>query len=172
MFASFSAIGGRNLYNDRESQESKRLPYSFESWSSLSEAPEEDIRKTFPFSEDLKALEESVPFGFSEGMAGFERPEPPRAPEPVMPDTAQWGEIARIVADHVMNHMTELQHPLQTSLDKSRRQADEYYRDNRAMAVQIQKLLSEREQMAHALRSYELEIARYRNLLGNLYLKI
>ena len=160
------------------------MHYSFESWADWaggagsqtpSDATSEAARQSFPFSDDLSELEESLAMGFHEGMAGFSgvRENPPSA-EPVShpADDAHWDALARAVAEHVLSCLAETQTPLKTELDKFRRQADEYYRDNRAMAVQIQRLLSEREQMNHALRAYELELARYRSLMGHIYFKV
>jgi hypothetical protein len=163
------------------------LYYAFETWSGPTEpansepaAPESGIAEPSlsSLAEELRSLEESLSFDLDEVFANYH---PDLADHALAEDQSpladtvsnegQWDELARLVADHVLVYMQEMQHPLQTELAKMRRTADEYYRDNRAMAVQVRQLLDEREQMLRALGSYEMELSRYRNLMGNLYLR-
>ncbi|HEY9745857.1 MAG TPA: hypothetical protein V6C99_06525 [Oculatellaceae cyanobacterium] len=60
---------------------------------------------------------------------------------------------------------------LQLQLEKLWHIADRHFQDNKALSAQVQSLLQEREQLKSALLAYELEVSRYRQLVGNLYLK-
>jgi hypothetical protein len=152
------------------------VPFSFERWDDR--VQEEHNPQAFPFSEDLRELEASLAMGFQEGMANFQAAEPPPSGTetaeayPAVPDEARWDELARVVADHVLTYMQEADNPLRSELERQRRAADEYYRDNKAMAEQIRQLIIERERLTQALQAFEMESARYRHVLGNLYLKL
>lgn len=167
------------------------MDYAFESWAGSSSAaqagPDSNPAKKRDtadaqlgaLSDDLKSLEESMSMTLDDVLATFQpepdaearRAENAEVLSETLPNEQNWDELARMVADHVLVYMQEAQHPLQIALEKMRRTADEYYRDNRAMAVQIRQLLDEREQMIRAMGAYEVELDRYGNLLGNLYLR-
>lgn len=154
------------------------MPYSFESWRDAENQDEQEIHREFPFSEDLKELEESLSMGLSdvigEADAGYfnDTPLPSEAGPLPVPDEARWDELAKAVADHVITYMQEVQNPLYGELERQRRVAEEYLRDNRVMARQVQDLISEREELRRRLQAYELEVMRYRPVLGNLHVRL
>ncbi len=179
------------------------MRYAFESWVSPEPPPvipvrrhtarvkaeaaytpaEEDL-SAFPFSEDMRELEESLSLGLEDvaGNAGADYAayaelelyqSQTAAYENVQPqaDEGKWDDLALSVAEYVLVHLRDMQHPLSQELEKQRRAADEYYRDNRAMAVQIRQLLDEREQLAQSLAQCQQELTRYHNVMGNLFLR-
>ena len=158
------------------------MQYSYEHWanqppeskenSESSTAPE---TQSFPFVEELKELEESLSLGLDDGLEAYRQYQQARQAvswEVVdeAPPESDWDELAKLVADHVMAYMSE--NPLQAELDKMRSQMDEYYRDNRMMAEQVQRLLDENELLRRSMNNCELEVSRYRHLVGNLFLKL
>lgn len=149
----------------------------------------EELRRSFPFSDDLQELEASLSMKLDDVMGDY-RPAPPPThpswerensawenvlPQPGLGDEARWDEmadgIAKAAAEQVIAHLAEVQNPLQAEIEQVRQEADELYKDNKAMAAQIQQMLGEREQMLRAISAYELELTRYRSLVGNLYLR-
>ena len=169
------------------------MQYSFERWDNVGpdvvEAsgtlpdglPVDSVVQPFPFSEDLKELEAGLSLDLEEGLESFrqyqksnvgatesaiwnERPDAPQAGE-----ASDWDELAKLVAEHVMAYMTES--PLQTELDILRAKLDEYYRDNRTMADHVQRLVEENEALRVSVSACELELATFRNVIGNVYLK-
>lgn len=169
------------------------MQYSFERWDNagpnMAEVPEalsgglpvDSVVQPFPFSDDLKELEAGLSLDLEEGLESFrqyqkasfgitefaiwnERPDAPQAGE-----ASDWDELAKLVAEHVMAYMTES--PLQTELDALRAKLDEYYRDNRTMADHVQRLVEENEALRVSVSACELELATFRNVIGNVYLK-
>lgn len=156
------------------------MHYSFESWKDPSDPgePIPEAGQEFPFSEDLQELEASLSMGLEESLSGY-RPASDSTHSPVqdllsqtIPDESRWDELAKVVADHVTLYLEELQNPLQAELARMRRIADEYHRDNRAMADQIRRLIAEREAMRRTLEAYERELTHYRPVLGNLHIRL
>jgi hypothetical protein len=121
------------------------MQYSYESWAAVPSTLEKEKPDT-SLSEDVYALEESL--------------------------TMNWDEV--IAAQHskeLPESTSQAEQSLQIQLEKLWQIADTHYQDNRALAAQVQSLLNERTQMQSMLHAYELEVSRYRQLLGNLYLK-
>ncbi len=154
------------------------MRYSFESWAGMNgNAASSASGQSFPFTEDLQELEESLSMRFGEVMGNYRREaemaeDTAEASDPTLADNARWDELAQQVAEHVLSYLSEVQHPLRKELEKTRLEADEYYRDNKAMAAQIRQLMAEKEHLQRALSLYEFEVARYRGVLGNLYVKL
>jgi hypothetical protein len=166
------------------------LQYSYEHWADpppeSSEAKRADDvaspqeAQSFPFVEELKELEESLSLGIEDGMEAYRRYQEARQQEPLLDqdewddapaaDESDWDALAKLVANHVLSYVMD--NPLQAEVDKLRAQMDEMYRDNRLMAEQVQRLVTENDQLRHAAGACELELARYRQLAGNLYLKV
>lgn len=166
------------------------MQYSYERWAndrlrntteSADPLPEvlppeqEPSIQPFPFSDDLKELEAGLPFDLEEGMntfrqyqeASFESFSDPAAPE--MSGESSWDELARLVADHVLAYM--MGNPVQHEMDILRGKLNEYYRDNQLMAEQVKHLLEENEALKVSVSACELELATFRNVVGNVYLK-
>ena len=126
----------------------------------------------FPFLDDLKALEDTLSLDLEEGLEAFreyQQSQQAALDEP-MSGESDWDELARLVADHVLAYM--LDNPLQIELNQLRAKMDEYYQDNRKMAEHVHRLMEENEQLRVSVSACELEVARFRNLAGNLYLKV
>jgi hypothetical protein len=130
--------------------------------------------QSYIFSEDLKALEESLPLDFTEGLAAYRQHQGSRSLKAVSQPAATgepgWDALARQVADHVVGYLVETTGPSEAAHWRDR--TDSLYADNRAMAEQLQGLVEENDQLRTALSAYELELAHYRHLMGNLYLKL
>lgn len=126
----------------------------------------------FPVSDDLKALEETLSLDLEEGMEAFHqyRQSQHAQENETVSGESDWDELARLVADHVMAYM--LDNPFQGELNQLRGKMDEYYQDNRKMAQHVQQLVDENEQLRVSVSACELELARFRNLAGNLYFKL
>lgn len=141
------------------------MQYSFDVWNPLLRPvapkipePEEVFPpETFPFSKDLQELEASL--SMNEKTVSEELP------------SGHWEEWASTV-DGMVSRMEAVNAQTRTELDELRRVAEEYRSDNRVMAKQIHQLLSEKEQLSQKLAAYELELARFRPVLGNLHLKV
>jgi hypothetical protein len=167
------------------------LQYSYEHWAD--QPPESSEGKgvdasglplegqAFPFAEELKELEESLSLGIEDGMEAYRRYQEARQQEALAggvgnawedeaTDESDWDALAKLVANHVLSYVMD--NPLQAEVDKLRAQMDELYRDNRIMAEQVQKLVVENDQLRQATGACEVELARYRPLMGNLFLKV
>jgi hypothetical protein len=164
------------------------LQYSYEHWAD--QPPESSESKgtddpalspetqSFLFAEELKELEESLSLGIDDGMEAYRRYQEARQQslqsEPEWNETSvddsDWDALAKLVADHVLSYVMD--NPLQAELDKLRAQMGELYRDNRIMAEQVQRLVAENDQLRQTTGACELELARYRHMMGNLYLKL
>ena len=158
------------------------MQYSYERWlpntSEATESPQATLEPpvvapTQPI--ELKKLEQTIPLNLEDGMqayrqhqggpqAGLWREESASGGE-----ADQWDGLAKLVADHVLAYM--LDNPLQNQLDELRLKNDEYYRDNRAMAEQVRKLVEENEHLRHSLSKAEKELAHFQKLGGSFYLK-
>jgi uncharacterized circularly permuted ATP-grasp superfamily protein len=161
------------------------LQYSYEHWANQpsdskeqSDASVNHQVQSFPFVEELKELEETLSLGLDDGLEAYrqyqearqsEQSETWEAVDETIPES-DWDELAKLVADHVLSYVMD--NPLQAELDKMRAQMDEYYRDNRVMAEQVQRLLDENDQLRRSMNACDLEISRYRHLVGNLFLKL
>lgn len=164
------------------------MQYSYEHWAD--QPPESSESKgtndpaslqegqSFPFAEELKELEESLSLGIDDGMEAYRRYQEARQQslqseeewtEPSA-DDSDWDALAKLVASHVLSYVMD--NPLQAEVDKLRAQMNELYRDNRTMAEQMQRLVSENDQLRQAAGACELELARFKPMLGNLYLKL
>jgi hypothetical protein len=156
--------------------------YSYESWASPPaetpsepESPPLEQESRFAFSEDMKELEDSLSMGFSEGMYAYQQARQlnPQAISPEgLPEVPHWDALARIVADHVLAYLKSEQEPLVQENATLQRQIEEYQRDNRAMALQIQHLLDEKDQLQQSITAYQLELSRFRPMMGNMHLKV
>ncbi len=126
----------------------------------------------FPFSDDLKALEDTLSLDLEEGLEAFRQYRQGQQTELYEPVSSEsdWDELARLVADHVLAYM--LDNPLQIELNQLRAKMDEYYQDNQKMAEHVHRLMGENEQLRVSVSACELDVARFRNLVGNLYLKV
>jgi chromosome segregation ATPase len=126
------------------------MQYAYENWADASPQTQSELRppeavSVLPLSEDLQELEDSL--------------------------SMNWDDLA-LSGDTPENRPLRLERDaLQMQLEKLWQVADTHYQDNKALAAQIQALLNEREQLRTALHAYELEVSRYRHLMGNLYLK-
>jgi hypothetical protein len=168
--------------------------YSYESWgNSPSDAPEPadsssgneiENESRFSFSEDLKELEESLSMSFAEGMQAYHRLRAEQSGDPAwaeattetvspsLSEDLQVDAFARVVAEHVLASLHTTSDPIQQEMEHLQQKANNYYHDNRAMAAQIQRLLVEKEQLQQAITAYQLELSRFRPLVGNLHLKV
>jgi hypothetical protein len=158
------------------------LQYSYEHWANQPTDPKENSEpsaapdvQSFPFAEELKELEETLSLGLDDGLEAYRQYQQARQTETweevdEAPPESDWDELAKLVADHVLSYVME--NPLQAELDKMRSQLDEFYRDNRIMAEQVQRLLDENDQLRRSMNGCELEVSRYRHLVGNLFLKL
>ncbi|MCE3234356.1 MAG: hypothetical protein K0Q50_536 [Vampirovibrio sp.] len=160
------------------------MQYSFERWtrdeSDLTEAmealseplPVEQVVQPFPFSEDLRELEASLSLDLEEGLDAFQQHRQSgfaASAEELHHGNSDWDELAKLVAEHVMAYMAES--PAQTELDMLRAKLNEYYADNRSMADHVQRLVEENEALRISVSACELELATFRNVIGNVYLK-
>lgn len=169
------------------------MRYSYESWGASpidtpQSQPTQPEREThFSFSDDLKELEASLSMNFTEGMSLYQKTimasrfssksthvvAREQTPDKLSPDEArQWDEMARTVAEHVLQEMQATQSLHRKELNALRQRTEAYYQDNRAMAMQIQRLLAEKEQLQTQLGNCQVELSRYRPVLGNLHLKV
>lgn len=167
------------------------MQYSYERW--LNEQPDatgqddrepdktqDDVAerpagKTFPFAEDLEALQQNLSLGFDEGLQAYRqhRMKPQagvwqEAPHASAED-GHWDDLAKLVADHVLAYM--LEHPLKEELRNLRAENREYYRDNRSMAEQVRKLVDENEHLRRALQKAENELTAFHKLAGSFYVR-
>ena len=158
---------------------------------------EQTAQAAFPFSRDLEELEASLSMNREVAAQelqwhyGEERwpdeapPAYPQAPDfsvgpgPEIPPEAsgpapaqEWDELADTVASYVMAYMqTSTQPATHEEVHRWQAMAQEYHADNRLMAAQLQRLLSEKDELTRRLAGYEIELARYRSIAGNIYLK-
>lgn len=149
----------------RESLEgSGPLQYSFDLWNQTQpEAPAAGKPEAFPFSEDLAELEASLSMPEPHWPSDGEAP-----PSGILPEE-EWDQLAEVVAAHVMAYMQDVQ--AQDEIVRWQRLAEEYHADNRVMARQIQELIEQKDQLTRQVAGYEIELARYRKLFGNLHLR-
>lgn len=130
--------------------------------------------QSFPFSQELKVLEDSLPLNWEEGVLAYRQHQGLSrvGAENLQSNGVEpgWDELARQVADHVVSFMAEAKG--QTELDHWQSRTDALYSDNRIMAEQVQRLVDENDQLRASLSAAELELARHRHLMGNLYLKL
>lgn len=162
------------------------MQYSYERWANDMPEPPETVESSasssvfasvqeeqpFPVSDDLKELEETLSLDLEEGMEAFRQyrqSQHVQGHESGSGDS-DWDELARLVADHVLAYM--LDNPFQGELNQLRGKMDEYYQDNRKMAQHVQQLVDENEQLRVSVSACELELARFRNLAGNLYFRL
>lgn len=145
------------------------MQYSFDLWNQpVPPAASEPPPRDFPFSQDLAELEASL----SMQDAAWDEPQdwaPSEAPEPAGPVEEEWDQLAEVVAAHVLAYMQGVQS--QDEIARWQKLAEEYHADNRVMARQVRELLKEKEQLTRRLAGYEIELARYRRLAGNLHIK-
>lgn len=117
------------------------MQYSYESWASVNAEP---VAASLPISDDLQELEASL--------------------------TMDWDEV--IAASQAKAARTpQTEQALREQLERLWKVADTHYQDNKMLAAQVQDLLNEKARLQAMLHAYELEVSRYRHLLGNLYLK-
>lgn len=162
-------------------QASSDLSNEFEPESLLAQSAEGSApENAFPFSEELKVLEESLSLGLEEGMEAYREhltqrssrlDEDTNSEVTVSEADAQsaWDELARQVAGHVVAHLAETS--LAAELDQSYALVERLYEDNRIMATHVQRLMEENEKLRHSLVESEAALARHKPLLGRLYLK-
>lgn len=166
------------------------MQYSYENW--LNEQPKasgpemptqvsegrvsvaEPPAQSFPFAEDLQALEKDLSLGLEEGLQAYRQHQNLQTglwrEEGLKPsDEAHWEDLAKLVADHVLAYM--LDNPLQNELQELKTQNKQYYKDNRAMAQQVRKLVDENDSLRKALNIAEKELATYHRLAGGFYVK-
>ncbi len=145
------------------------MQYSFDLWNQpVPAATNEPAHRDFPFTEDLAELEASL----SMQDAAWDEPEAwssPQTDEPAGPVEEDWDQLAEVVAAHVLAYMQGVQS--QDEIERWQKLAEEYREDNRIMARQVRELLKEKEQLTRRLAGYEIELARYRPLAGNLHIK-
>ena len=120
------------------------MQYSYENWASVNARGEE---APLSVSDDLQMLEESLTMDWDAVIAASQKKEIPATQAVPAEDC------------------------LQAQLGKLWQIADSHYQDNKALAAQVQALLEERAQLQARLHAYELELNRYRQLFGNLYLR-
>ena len=166
-------------------EESAALNQSFEPTKSGGNAAQPSAgRSPLSLEAAIKALEDSLPMGLEEGMQLYRVH---RAQQPVSNQTSmvqgdagvQKGLIpedalrflAQQVAEQVISTMAE-RGGLQDDSAEWRKRTDTLYADNRIMAEQVQRLISENEQLRNSKGNRDLELARYRHLAGNLYFKL
>ncbi len=84
-------------------------------------------------------------------------------------------QIAGQVADYWQTTNQQLQDSnalMQEALNTATRELQTLQRDNEAMATHIERLDAENEQIHKALAHYEIELARFRPIAGNLHFKL
>lgn len=157
------------------------MQHRYEHWSSESEIehqvseepPIQTAEQAFPFVEDLKVLEESMSLNLTEGLAAYREHQGLRSLKTAglhTPEAPDWDDLAKQVADHVVSYLAET-----TGLSEAEHwqaRNDALYEDNRAMAEHVQRLVEENELLRNSVSVCELELAHFRHLLGNLYLKL
>lgn len=119
------------------------MHYSYQNWASVN--PQADPVSP-PVADDLQTLEDSLSMDWDAVIEASQEKRTSTAPA--------------LSAD-----------VLQTQLEKLWQIADSHYQDNKALAAQVQALLDERAQLLARLHGYEMEVSRYRQLFGNLYLR-
>ncbi len=147
-------------------------------------------KEDFHFSEDLAALEQELSMDLPEDLSDpalFAKPRPSAGNKStVLPDditdfssiepgsmpaegTAEWNQMVELVSSRILQRVGAVVKQKEASLKEFQAELQSLQQDNQILAAQIRDLLAENDRLQLELECRDVQLSRFRKILGRWY---